>query len=164
MGKTFVGKILQDIASIVKLFGGIFKHVVLGAEETFNNLPDDVKQSLIHGSGILDIVNSMLDKTPDEIREAILEAYPDVNLPDLERGLITVAHTFNIAVTIDSLEDAIGVIKDYLKTKEQQSTVWEGIMHTASLLLATILSPQGNLFGALSQLIEYVYRTYIKKK
>lgn len=156
--KTFVGKLL---ASIVGIFGGIFSHVLSGAEKTFEQLPDAVKDSLIHGSGIIDIINAMLDNTAAEIIAAIQEKYPDVDIKALEAGLFTIAHGFNLLPEANNLDDVISKLQAYLKSLK--GVVWADISHSASLLLAIILAPAGTKFGAIANLIEYVYQTFIKK-
>lgn len=158
MAKTFIGKLL---AGIVAFFGSIFSHVIEGAEKTFDELPEAQKEALKHGSGIMEIFKSMLDKTPDEIRAAIKDAFPDIDEEALEAGLFTIAHAFNLAPEVGNLNDCIEKLKQHLKSATDNN-VWDGILHTASLLLSVILAPEGTAFGAIAQLIEYVYRKYIK--
>lgn len=158
--KSFFGRLL---ATIVTLFGSIFHHVLAGAEETWKSLPQDVQDALIHGSGIMALINTMLGSTVDQVRAAIQEQFPDVSEAALEAGLFAIAHAFNLAPKDGDLDDCIAQLQAYLAKQEQQSTVWESIMHTASLTLATILAPNGTMFGALATLIEYVYQTFIKK-
>lgn len=160
MSKTFVGKIL---ASIVGFFGSIFKHVIEGAEKTFNDLPEATKEALIHGSGIMDIIKSMLDSTPDQIRAAIKEQFPDVDEQALEAGLFTIAHAFGLAPEENNIDDCISKLQQHL-INATSNNVWDGILHTGSLLLAVILAPKGTVFGAIATLGEYVYQKYIQKK
>lgn len=156
--KTGIGKLL---ASIVSIFGSIFHHVLSGAEQTFNQLPQATKDSLIHGSGILEIINSMIGSTAASVEAAITEKYPDVNATNMEAGLFAIAHAFGLLPNEGDLHDCIAKLQAYISS--QKGTVWEDIMHSASLLLATVLAPIGTKLGALSSLLEYVYQTFIKK-
>lgn len=156
--KTGVGKLL---ASIVSILGSIFHHVMSGAERTFNQLPQATKDSLIHGSGIIETLNSMIGSAPASIQAAITEKYPDVNQTNMEAGLFAIAHAFGLAPNEGDLNDCIAKLQTYISS--QTGSVWEDIMHSASLLLATILAPIGTKLGALSTLLEYVYQTFIKK-
>lgn len=156
--KTFFGKLL---AGIVSVFGSIFTHVLSGAEKTFNELPEATKDALIHGSGIMDIFNQLSSGTPDEIKAAISAKFPDVDPTALEKGLFAIAHAFNLLPIENDLNDCILKLQAYLNAKT--GNVWEDIMHSASLLLATILSPVGTKLGALANLVEYVYQTFFKK-
>lgn len=157
---TFFGKLLSEI---IDLFGSIFRHVIDGAEKTFKELPKATQEALINGSGIMDIIKGMLDALPSEVIAAINQKYPNVDVSSLETGLFTIAHAFGLAPKDNDLNDVISQLQTYLKNVTD-NTVWDSIFHTASLVLATVLSPKGTLFGALAQLIEYVYQTYFSKK
>jgi len=157
--KTWAGKIL---AAIWGGLGSIFKHVIEGAEKTFNELPQEQKDALKNGSGIMEIIKTMLTATPAEVRAAIQEQYPDLNEADLETGLFAIAHTFNLAPEENNLDDVIAKLQQHLQAATSNS-IWDGILHTGSLLLAVALAPQGTIFGAIANLAEYVYRKYIQK-
>lgn len=158
MAKTFVGKLL---AGIVAVFGSIFHHVMEGAEKTFKELPPATQQALIHGSGVIDLINTMLTSTPAQIRAAIKEKFPDLDEAALETGLFTIAHGFNLAPEMNNLDDTIAKLQSYLKGIS--SPVWDEIMHGAANILAVILAPAGTKFGAIAALMEYCYQTFIKK-
>lgn len=156
--KTFFGRLLADIWG---LLGGIFKHVIEGAKETFNKLPQETKDALIHGSGLMALLNSMLDKTPEEIMEAIEEEFPDLDIEMVETGLFEIAHTFNLAPKVSDLDDCIALLTTYLSTIKD--TKWDAAMHTGASILGIILAPKGTKFGAIVSLMEYVYRKFFKK-
>lgn len=158
--KTFFGRLL---VTIVGLFGSIFHHVLAGAEETYKNLTPEQQSALLDGSGILNLINSMLTSSVTEIRAAIQEQFPNVSEAALEAGLFEIAHIFNLTPTDGDLDDCIAKLQAYLASKTQQSSTWDNIMHSASLALATILAPAGTKLGAFAMLIEYVYQTFIKK-
>lgn len=157
--KTFFGRLL---AGIVNVFGSIFKHVLEGAEKTFDELPEETKDALIHGSGIMDLLNKMVGDTPEAVRLAIKEQFPDVDEAALEKGLYTIAHGFNLAPKSDDLDDCIATLQNYISTLN--TPVWQGIMHAAASVLAAIFAPSGTAFGAIESLMEYVYQTFFKKK
>jgi len=156
--KTFVGKILAAIAG---LFSGILKHVFEGAEKTFDELPDDIKNALIHGSGVMDLIGSMLDNTPAEIRAAIKEKFPDIDEAALESGLFQIAHGYNLLPEENNLDDVIAKIQE--KLKSLNTPVWDDIIQGMAKLIAIILAPEGTKFAVIASTIEYVYQKYFKK-
>ena len=157
--KTFFGKLL---ATIVTVFGSIFKHVLSGAEKTYNELPQETKDALVHGVGMIDVINRMTGSTPDAVRAAITQSFPDVNEAALEKGLFLIAHGFNLLPQENNLDDCIKLLQEFLASRD--SSVWEDIIRSTSNILAVFLAPAGTKSGALSTLIEYVYQTFFQKK
>jgi hypothetical protein len=157
--KTFFGRL---IASVVSFFGSIFKHVMEGAEKTFKELPQATQDALIHGSGVMDFINSQVGAIPADIEAAILEKFPDLDIKSLTSGLLAVAKGFNLNVDENSLPDIIAKIQAYLKSLE--GNVWDAIVQGAANIVAIFLAPAGTKFGAIATLMEYVYQTFFKKK
>lgn len=157
--KTFFGRLIE---SVISFFGSIFKHVMEGAEKTFNELPQATKDALIHGSGVMDFINSQVGALPQDIEAAILEKFPDLDIKSLTSGLLAVAKGFNLPVDENSLTDIIAKIQAYLKSLE--GNVWDAIVQGAANIVAIFLAPAGTKFGAIASLMEYVYQTFFKKK
>ena len=61
----------------LSFLGKFFTHLFNGAQKAYDKLSPEEKASLIHGSGIIDILNKEIGKTPSEIRALILAKYPD---------------------------------------------------------------------------------------
>lgn len=156
--KTFFGKI---IAAVIGVFGGIFSHVLKGAEKTFNNLPEATQQALLHGSGVLDFINSQVDAVPEDIEAGLLKEFPDLDIDKLKIGLLAVAQGFNLQVDANSVTDIIQKIKDYLTSLH--GNVWDAITQGAANIIAIFLAPADTKFGAIASLMEYVYQTFFKK-
>lgn len=154
MAKTFFGKLLA-------IFGNAFSHVFRGAKKTYDNLSDEEKAALLHGSGVISIINTEVGKTPAEIRDSILATYPDLDLPKLENGLFIIAHAFNLVPQENNIEDIIAKLQAYLSNLK--GNIWESISHDLAGLLSIVFAPVGSKFGALISLLEYVYHKYIKK-
>jgi hypothetical protein len=157
--KTFFGKL---ISTVIGFFGSIFKHVMEGAEKTYNELPEETQQALLHGSGVMDFINSQVGAIPADIEAAILEKFPDLNITSLTTGLLAVAKGFNLNVDENSLSDIITKIQAYLKSLE--GNVWDAIVQGAANIVAIFLAPAGTKFGAIASLMEYVYQTFFRKK
>lgn len=157
--KTFFGRLIADVVSGL---GNIFKHVIDGAKETFKHLDQDTKDALIHGSGILDLINRLSGQSVADVRAAIKEQFPDVDEAKLEEGLFKIAHTFNLAPKVNDLDDVISSLQTYLSTLEGQS--WEVIMHSAASILGIFLAPKETKVGGVVSLIEYIYQTFFAKK
>lgn len=157
--KTFFGKL---IASVIGFFGSIFKHVMEGAEKTFNELPKETQDALLHGSGVMEFINTQVDALPEDVEAAILEKFPDLNIDSLKAGLLAVAKGFKLDVDENSLHDIVSKIQAYLKSLE--GNVWNAIVNGAANIVAVFLAPAGTKFGAIASLMEYVYQTFFKKK
>lgn len=157
--KTFFGKL---IASVISFFGSIFKHVMEGAEKTFNELPKETQDALLHGSGVMEFINTQVDALPEDVEAAILEKFPDLNIDSLKAGLLAVAKGFKLDVDENSLHDIVSKIQAYLKSLE--GNVWNAIVNGAANIVAVFLAPAGTKFGAIASLMEYVYQTFFKKK
>jgi hypothetical protein len=157
--KTFFGKL---IASVIGFFGSIFKHVMEGAEKTFNELPKETQDALLHGSGVMEFINTQVDALPEDVEAAILEKFPDLNMDSLKAGLLAVAKGFKLDVDENSLHDIVSKIQAYLKSLE--GNVWNAIVNGAANIVAVFLAPAGTKFGAIASLMEYVYQTFFKKK
>ena len=160
MAKTFFGKLLADVWGI---FGSIFKHVISGAEQTYNELPQATKDALLHGSGVLDFINTEVDMLPETIEAGILAKFPDLTADSLTAGLTLIAQAFKLDVANgDPIVDVITKLKAYLQSL--QGTTWDIIVQGAANLLAIFLAPAGTKAGAITQLMEYVYQTFFAKK
>lgn len=157
--KTFFGRL---IASVIGFFGSIFKHVMEGAEKTFNELPKETQDALLHGSGVMEFINTQVDALPEDVEAAILEKFPDLNMDSLKVGLLAVAKGFKLDVDENSLHDIVSKIQAYLKSLE--GNVWNAIVNGAANIVAVFLAPAGTKFGAIASLMEYVYQTFFKKK
>lgn len=145
-------------SAIGNFFSGLFK----SARKAYNSLSDEQKAALLHGSGIIDIINASLDKTPAEIRELITTKYPDIPEALLESGLFALAHSFKLVPASNSLEDVIEAIKNHLKSLEGKT--WAVISHSLASALSVIFSPPETKVAAIVSLIEYVFQHLIKKQ
>jgi hypothetical protein len=157
--KTFFGRLL---ATVWGALGSIFQHVMTGAEKTFNELPQETKDALIHGSGVLDFINKEIGKLPEEVEAGILAAFPDINADSLKSGLLAICKALNIGVDENSITDIISKLQAHITSL--QGNVWDAIMNGAANILAIFLAPAGTKFAAISTLMEYVYQTFFKKK
>lgn len=150
--KTWFGRLLASI------FGGF----VRSAKRTYNNLPKETQDALVHGSGIWDIINNMLDEVPGRVREAIQEKYPDLNITVIESSLYLIAKSFNLSPKSNNLDDTIDSLQGYLKGLEGK--FWAAASRTGSTLLAAIFAPPETKLEALASLIGTVYHWLVKKK
>jgi hypothetical protein len=157
--KTFFGRLIADV---IGFFGSIFSHVMKGAEKTFDELPQETQDALIHGSGVMNFINLEVGKLPEEIEAGILAKFPDINIDALKTGLIAVAKGFNLQVDENSIPDLIAKIQAHISSL--QGSLWDTIIQGAANILAIFLAPAGTKAGAITSLMEYVYRTFFSKK
>jgi hypothetical protein len=152
-GKTFFGKI---IAFLGHLFSGLF-HVAIN---TYDQLPAEIKDAIAHGTGVVALINEMLEKSPAEIRAAIALKYPNLKEAELEASLISVLHTLNLAEDINSLEDAIGKIQDWLSKHTEGA--WAQVSHAIGVGISHALAPQGTKLATITSVIEAVFQAFHK--
>lgn len=151
-----VGTLLHKIGDF---FGALFN----GAKKAWKKLSPEIQSALLHGSAVVEAINSNIDKTPDFIIEFLLQKFPDLNIDRLKAGLAEVAKGLKIAedTNSDDLATLIQNIQKYLS--EQKGALWAAISHSIASIFAIAVAPGGTKFAAISSLIEWVYHTYIKK-
>lgn len=155
-----VGSFLKGIR-LGRNIGRFFKSLFNSAEKIYNNLPEADKQSLLHGSGLIAILNSEINKTPAEIRAIITTKFPDMDEAVLETTLFGLAHAFGLQAT--SFDDVVTALQKYLSS--QSGKIWEGMSHgLASLATLFFAKDSTTKTGVLIQLLEYVYQHLIKKQ
>lgn len=153
---SFFGKLLRGVGSF---FTGLFD----AARKAFKKLSPEAQSALIAGSGIIELINSNLDKSANDIRWLIATRYPELPLSKIESALFEVLHHLNIATDSTKLEDLISILKDYLK-KLEGTDKWKTASHSAAVVLSTVLAPKETKFAAIVSLIEFVYKLLIKKQ
>lgn len=155
---TKVGKILRDIAH---LFDGIFKRQLTAAEKDYNSLTEEEQATLLHGAGIMKFISQQIGKTPAVIKQEISTEFPDIDEVNLEKGLYSVAHAFNLAPLENNIEDTIAKLQAHFNTLH--GTVWDTILETATNVYSFIVAPAGGKLAAGINLAKYVYLTFFKK-
>lgn len=153
--KTFFGRLFAAI-------GSMFVHVMNGAEKTFKSLPKEAQDALLHGSGVIEFINSNVGELPENIEAGILEKFPDLDTEALKAGLLAISKAFNLPVDENSLPDIIKKIQNYLSSLH--GNVWDAIVQGAANILAIFLAPKETKFAAISSLMEFVYQKFFKKK
>lgn len=153
--KRFFGRLLAAIGSI---FTGLFNEM----KKVYNDLPQEAKDALLHGTGIIDILNTEIGKTPAELRALILSKYPDLDETKLEEGLFRLIHVFKLLPDSNNIDDVITAIQSHLKSLEGKE--WATFSHAASSLLAALFSGPETKVASIVSLIEYVYQHFFKKQ
>jgi len=157
--KTVIGKLLEKIGDF---FEGIFK----ASKDTYDKVSPEVQEALIKGSEIIKLVNDNLDKAPDFVYELLESKFPEITKEKLQEILAKAADALNVVDDIHDLDmvQTIGNIQYALEnSKTKDGTVWAAISSTAAKLIAVFLAPKGTKWATIETLMEYVYRTFIKK-
>ena len=149
--KTFFGKIFGWV-------GDIFHQ---SAEKLWNDLTPEEQASLKNGSGVINVINKHLSDTPETIKEAITQEFPGLDPTAVETSLLDICKHLNITPPTVDLNGAIESIKTYLSSKSGR--VWEWASSALAELLSAIFAPNTTAFAKISTLVEYAYRTFIKK-
>lgn len=150
----FLDKLLSVIGHF---FAGLFN----AAKKAYKNLTPEQQAALLNGSGLVEIINSMLDKTPAEVRAAIQQKFPNLPEPLIEAALFKVVHAFNLIPTTNSLEDVIAAVQK--KLTELDGKEWATVSHGMAVVISVFLAPPETKVAAIVSLIEFVFQHFIKK-
>lgn len=136
----------------------IFTDLFNAAKRTWNKLEPEVQTALVHGSGVIDIINRNLSAIPADIITLIQTKYPDLDVIKLKTGLqaVTTQLTKIEAIPDQDLTKTIQNLQAYLSGL--QGKFWEGASSTLAQLLSIVLAPEETIFAKIASLIEYVYR------
>lgn len=149
--KSFLGKV-----------GSFFSSLFNAAQRTWNQLPSEVKTGILHGSGIVNILNDNIDKTPEEVVKLIETAYPDLTPTSLNSALANLMHGLNLElITEDTLESIVEKLMDYLRPLEGK--LWAAISNTVASILSVFLAPPETKVATITSLMEFAYQRYIKR-
>lgn len=138
----------------------IFTDLFNSAEKAWHKLEPKVQDALIHGSGIIKILNDNLEKTPDVVFTIIQEKYPDITKEYLHDGLNKVAEAFKIpdADLLTTIEN----LQVYLLSMSGSGEVFDAIRSALAQILAIALAPKETLFAKIVSLVEWVFRKKVK--
>lgn len=141
----------------------IFTDLFNAAKRAWNKVEPEVQAALIHGSGVIDIINRNLTAIPADVVTLIQTKFPDLDVVKLQIGLqaVTTQLTKIQAVPDQDLATTIQNLQTYLSGL--QGNFWEGASSTLAQLLSIVLAPQETIFAKVVSLTEYVYRTFIRK-
>lgn len=140
----------------------IFTDLFNSVEKAWNKLDPKIQDALVHGSGIIGIINQNLEATPDVVFDLIQKKFPDISKEKLQTALGEVTDKLKVAQDTAN-PDLLTTIKN-LQTffTGFHGRFWEGTASTASQLLSIALSPDDTPFAKIAMFIEYVYRKKIK--
>jgi hypothetical protein len=142
----------------------VFSDLFNSVAKAWKKLDPEVKDALVHGSGVISVINEHLQDTPDEVFNIIEQKFPNLSKEKLTGALSEVADKLKVAQNVGD-PDLLTTIKNLqayfsgLKGK-----FWEGAASTTSQLLSIALSPDDTPFAKVALFIEYVYRKKIKKQ
>lgn len=128
------------------------------AEKAWHKLEPEVQAALIHGSGVIKVINENLTATPDAVFTIIEKVFPDLTKENLQAGLTKISAGLAIAEGVDN-PDLLTLIKN-LQTylSGLKGKFWEGASSTLAQLLTIALTPNETPFAKVVQFIEYVFR------
>ncbi len=139
-----------------------FTDLFNSAQKAWDKLEPQVQTALVHGSGVINVVNENLQKTPDEVFALITQKYPDLTKENLTAGLSKISNSFAIAEGVDN-PDLLTLIENLQKyLSGLQGSFWQAASSTIAQLLAIALAPGETPFAKVVQLIEFVFRKKVK--
>jgi hypothetical protein len=135
-----------------------FTDLFNSAEKAWHKLEPQVQNALIHGSGVVKVINDNLQATPQVIFDLIDKKFPDLTKENLTAGLAKVSASFGIAEAVDS-PDILTLIQNLQKYfSGLKGKFWEAAASTISQVLAIALAPDETPMAKIVQLIEFVFR------
>jgi len=142
----------------------IFTDLFNSISKAWKKLSPEVKDALVHGSGVISIINEHLQDTPEGVFEIIEQKFPKLTKEKLSGALNQVADKLKVAqdTTDADLFTTIKNLQTYFSGLEGK--FWEGAASTTSQLLSIAFSPDDTPFAKVALFIEYVYRKKVKKQ
>jgi hypothetical protein len=139
----------------------IFTDLFNSVEKAWHKLEPEVQNALIHGSGVINIINQNLQKTPQEVFDLIQNKFPDLTKDKLTAALAKVTDGLKVAED-NTNPDVLTTIQNLQKYfSGLQGKFWQGAASTSSQILAIALSPDETPFAKIASFIEFVYRKKI---
>ena len=154
----------MSLQTFLSKIGDFFSGLFNSAKKTWAKLSPEVQNAMLHGSGIIDIINNNVDKVPSFVIALIQSKYPDITTDKIHAGLKGIADALHIAEGVNDgdLEALISNIQKYLASLNGK--IWANISGTLAKAIAAFLAPPETKFAAISSLMEFVYQTFIKKQ
>lgn len=146
--------------SIFTKIGHFFAHLFNAMKRAYSNLSSEQQLALQQGTGLINLINTMVEDPAEEIRKAIHDKFPDLDEARLETALFEAAASFGLK-SINSIDDAIVAIKSHLASLTGKG--WAIASHTAASVLAIAFGPADTKVASVVSLIEWVYQHFIKK-
>jgi hypothetical protein len=156
---------LKFLAKLPSFFASFFN----AAKKAWYKLSPEIQKAMVHGSGVIAVINKYLTAAPEFVIDAIKQKFPDLHIEQLTTGLNKVAEALNIAESMNNAELAITVtnIQKYLATHKPdilvKSKTWALISHTAASAISIFLAPAETTVATITNLIEFGYQEFIKK-
>lgn len=147
-------------SNIGEFFEGLFN----AAKRTWNKIDPVVQKSILHGSGVVEVINRNIDQTPKFIIDLIKNKFPDFDIAKLKLGMAEISKGLNIASDIEDpdLETMVANLQAYLKGLKGKT--WAIVSNSMANIIAVFAAPGGTKVAAIIQLMEFAYQTFIKKK
>lgn len=147
--------------SIFSFLFNLFSSLFDATKRAWNHLPDDVKQGILNGSGIFNILSQYVGQDA-KLTIATIEAnYPAESPELLYTGLSAVAKTWGLVVP-PTLEELVVVIQTAISKLDNNE--WARVLSGAAQILADVLTGGGTPFEVIVTLIQWVFTNLIKPK
>lgn len=143
-----------------KIFGGLFN----AAQKTWNKISPELQKAMLHGSGIISVINTHVDASPDFIVELLQKKYPDLTKEKIHESLQKATEGLSIGQGIVNADfgTTIQLLQGYLSSLKGKG--WANISQTLAKGITAFLAPKETKFAAISSLMEFVFQTFVKGK
>jgi len=151
------------LGNFLKKIGEIFASLTKGVEKVWDHYEPELQNAIKDGSGIVELINTQIDKTPDFIFSAIEQAFPHFTKEQINGFLAKVATDLNLlenGVVPDALTTIQNVV-NYLKS--HTGSGWAKASEFIANTIALFLAPEGTLWNKIGTVMWWVYQTFIKK-
>lgn len=145
--------------SIFSFIGHLFATLFGATKTAWEKAPQAVKDAMLNGQGILNIINHATGVKPSDVITTIQAAYPGVPLDLLYSGLSKVAQGYNLTVPA-SLPDLITVIQTHLKSLDEG--IWPAIIQGAANVLSLVFAPESTPFEVIATLAQWAFTNLVR--
>lgn len=147
--------------SIWNKIGHFFVGLFNAMKKQFLNLSPEYQEALKQGTGFIGMINLMLSDTPEAVRKAIQERYPNISEEVLEQSVFKLLNTFHLT-PVTNLDEAIAAIQEYLRSREDK-TAWAEASHIGAVALSYLMAGPDSKFQIITLFVEWVYQHFFKK-
>lgn len=140
-------------AVITSVFSGLFAEL----KKMYKELPESQKLALKNGSGFMAFLNTVLDKSPDEVR-AGLEHQFNFSAESVNRSVEGLCKFFNLPFI--NFEGGVKALQKFIIEQPDKAS-WSKIMNAGGSVVTTLLDP-ATPQQKITTLLEYTYQEFIK--
>jgi len=133
-------------------------------ERKWHDLEQDVKNALVQGSGIVQVINENLQATPQFILDLIKNKFPNIDIEKVKEIIQEVALDVKGAESIpgEDIHTTLENLQKYFAALGDKE--WQMQASVIAQKLAALFAPGNTPYAIIVMFIEYAYQIFNKGK